>query len=124
MPQRKGEGETISFVTGLIMGFIVGTPIAAWLSPRSGQETRQGIRQRGVIIRYKAGQVIRKPATQIGQIPDRLGDQINRLQDKIGKVKGESIEDALAEGKAIAAQKKTGGGLLMGNSDKVDRIDQ
>lgn len=120
MAKRKKDnsGEMSTFIGGLVMGLIISAPIAAWLSPRSGTETRQEIRQRGFIIRRKVGQTVRKPidavqegaeqiGAQVGQLQDKVGQQIDQLQEKVGQIKGESVEDALAAGKAIAAERTT-----------------
>jgi hypothetical protein len=106
MPRRhrRNDGETLSYVTGLIFGFILSAPVAAWLSPRSGEQTRREIRQRGYIIRRRVGQAVQ----QVGQLPAQVGQQIGQVQEKVGLGRGESIEDALAEGKAIAAKKRSG----------------
>ena len=88
MAPENDTGELSSFITGIIMGFLASVPVAAWLSPRSGEEARRSIRQRGVMIRRKAEQTVRKPL-----------EQVERLR-------GESLDDAIAEGKAIAAQKR------------------
>ena len=82
---------TFSFVSGLILGFIVSTPVVAWLAPRSGQETREVITQRGVVIRRKVVDTLRKPVEQV--------------QGQLEQIKGDSVDDALAEGKALAAQR-------------------
>jgi gas vesicle protein len=89
MAQR--EGETFSFIAGLIVGVFISAPIAAWLSPRSGLETRESIRQQGVIIRKKAAEAVLKPVEQ--------------LQETIEHIKGDSVDDAIEEGKALAAQR-------------------
>jgi gas vesicle protein len=93
MAQHKGQsgGETFSFVGGLILGFIVSAPIVAWLSPRSGEETRRDITQRGMIIRRRVRQTVRKPLEQVQQ-----------------QLKGDSIQEALEEGKTIAARLQSG----------------
>lgn len=92
MAQRRQNGETFSFITGLIVGFVVSAPIAAWLSPRSGQAMRAEIRQQGLIIRRQVKQTVRKP--------------IEQVQEQLEHLKGDSIEEALAEGKALAARLK------------------
>jgi len=117
MSSRQDDGETMSLIMGLIVGLAISLPIAAWLSPRSGSETRQGIRRRGFIIRHKAGEAMQQVQDQIEQIPaqvgqrfenaqHRIGDQINQLQEKVADIRGESVEDALEQGRAIAAQKR------------------
>jgi gas vesicle protein len=89
--QDQNGGEAFSFVGGLILGFIVSAPIAAWLSPRSGEETRHEMTQRGMIIRRRVGQTIRKPLEQVQE-----------------QLKGDSIQEALEEGKTIAARLQSG----------------
>jgi gas vesicle protein len=119
MSKRSGEdGLVLSFIGGLLAGALVSAPIAAWLSPRRGAETRDEIRQRGVIIRRKAGSAVRKPIDQIGdtveQIQGTVSEAVDKVQDQVSgavekvqdRVKGESVEDSLEEGRMIAAQKK------------------
>lgn len=119
MSKRSGDdGLVLSFLGGLIAGVLVSAPVAAWLSPRRGADTREGIRQRGVIIRRRTGAAVRKPIeqaqAQIGQLQEQVGDTVGKIQDQVSgavdkvqdRVKGESVEDSLEEGKAIAAQKK------------------
>ena len=84
---KSSSGEAFSFVSGLVFGLIVSAPVAAWLSPRSGEEMRQSITQRGMIIRRRVGDTIRRP--------------IQQVQDQL---KGDSLQDALEEGKTIAAR--------------------
>jgi gas vesicle protein len=87
----KSDGETFSFFSGLIVGLVVSVPVAAWLSPRSGEEARHGIVQRGMIIRRRVGETMRKP--------------IQQVQDQL---KGDSLQEALDEGKTIAARHQSG----------------
>jgi gas vesicle protein len=94
MAQHKsGGGESFSFITGLIAGFIISAPVATWLSPRSGHETRQTITQQGLIIRRRVGQTLRQP--------------VELVQAQLAQFKGDSVEDALEEGKSIAARRKS-----------------
>ncbi len=91
---RQRGGETVEFVAGLIVGFIISAPLVAWLSPRSGEETRQTLVQRGLIIRHRVGETVRKPLEQV--------------QQQFGQLKGVSVDEALEEGKMIAAQHRAG----------------
>lgn len=123
--RSKDDGLVLSFISGLIAGLAISAPVAAWLSPRRGDETRAEIRQRGLIIRRKAGTTVRKPIeqvqSQIGQLSEQVGERVDQLQERVGervdkiqeqvgslqeRVKGESVEDSLTEGRAIAAQKR------------------
>ena len=126
MSKRSGDdGLVLSFRGGLIAGALAWAPVAAGVSPRRGAATRDEIRQRGVLIRRKAGSAVRKPIDQIGdtvgqiqdsvsgavdKVQDQVSGAADKVQDRIGdlqdRVKGESVEDSLEEGKAIAAQKR------------------
>ena len=86
--ERQGVGA-VEFVAGLIVGFAVSAPLVAWLSPRSGAERREAVVQRGLLIRRHVGETVRGPLEQV--------------QQQLEQIKGESLEDALEEGKAIAA---------------------
>lgn len=90
MAQGDGMG---SFVSGLIVGLVLSAPVAAWLSPRSGAETRQAIVQRGVIMRRRVAETLRKPVAQV--------------QEQLEHIKGVSVNDALAEGRTIAMRRLT-----------------
>lgn len=94
MSQRRSgsEGETLSFITGLMVGFLVSAPLAAWLSPHSGPEIRHTIVQRGLIVRRQVEQTLRKP--------------IARVQEQLEQFKSDSVATALDEGKSIAAQRQ------------------
>ncbi len=93
MADRRDTGETFGFVAGLMAGFLLSAPIAAWLAPRSGAQVRETITQRGMIIRRRVGGTVRRPVEQV--------------QQQIASMRGESIEDALDEGRALAAQRQT-----------------
>lgn len=91
MTSKQHGSGAVEFVSGLIVGFVISAPVVAWLSPRSGEETRQAIVQRGLLIRRRVGETVRGPLEQV--------------QQQLEQIKGESVSDALAEGRAIAAQR-------------------
>jgi hypothetical protein len=88
MPRKRDGGEAASYMSGLILGFVISAPLAAWLSPRSGADLRKTITQRGVIIR----RTLQKPVEQV--------------QGRLEQLRGDSVEDALNEGRAIAARQQ------------------
>ncbi len=96
MSDQRDSGETFGFVAGLMAGFVLSAPIAAWLAPHSGTEVRRTITQQGLIIRRRVGDTVRRPVEQV--------------QQHIAELRGESIEDALEEGRALAAQRMTARG--------------
>jgi gas vesicle protein len=48
---KQAESSDASLVLGLIVGAAIGAGIAFILAPRSGQETREAIREQGLILR-------------------------------------------------------------------------
>ncbi|NDJ75708.1 MAG: YtxH domain-containing protein [Chloroflexi bacterium] len=84
MAQKR---ESRSYNRGFVMGLLISAPLAVWFAPRSGEETRQSLLRPWTLLQGQAG---------------RLQQQAGRL----GKLRGESVEDAIAEGKAIAAQRQ------------------
>ena len=91
METQQDNSEAPTFVFGMILGFVVGSITALWMAPRSGNEARQGIRSRA--------------QSSVRIISDR--------------VQGESIEDSIELGKAIAHQKKADNA----NSTNTDYVD-
>lgn len=77
--------DTPTFVVGMMMGFVVGSVLAVWMAPRSGRKTRDDIRHNVITLRLRAG---------------------NSVKQVVEKVQGESVEDSIEQGKAIAHQKK------------------
>jgi|GEM_PF-1087442 gas vesicle protein len=108
---RDNDGDTRTFIGGLLLGLLLSAPIAAWFSPYSGHSLRQEIRQRGQIVVRRAGQTAQK----VGQIPAKIGEgvgqiggqitgQVGQIQEKV--LGRDSIDEALEEGRMIAAQRR------------------
>ncbi|MBI5929289.1 MAG: YtxH domain-containing protein [Chloroflexi bacterium] len=84
-PSVQPPNDTPTFVFGMMMGFLVGSILAVWMAPRSGKKTRDDIRHNVITLRLRAG---------------------NSVKQVVEKVQGESVEDSIEQGKAIAHQKK------------------
>lgn len=85
--QQSGQppNDTPTFVVGMMMGFLLGSILAVWMAPRSGKKTRDDIRHNVITLRLRAG---------------------NSVKQVVEKVQGETVEDSIEQGKAIAHQKK------------------
>ncbi len=88
----RNDDEAVSFIGGLIVGFMVSVPLIAWLSPRSAVEMRQQLTQRGIVIRRQVTQTLRKPVEQV--------------QEQLAHLKGSAVEEALEEGRTLAARRQ------------------
>ncbi len=53
---RNGDAGIERFVTGLIVGVAVGFGLALLLAPKSGEELREDLMQKGIELRDRAGQ--------------------------------------------------------------------
>lgn len=87
--RERAEG-TLEFVAGLIVGLAISLPAVAWLAPRGTDYLRDVVVQRRLLLRRRVGQAVRRPLQQVEQ--------------QLERVRGESVEEALAEGRAIAAR--------------------
>lgn len=81
--QRTTGENRFNFGLGVVLGTLISMPVAAWLSPRSGPE------RRAAWWRAVAG-VFGQPLTQ--------------AQRQVQRLRGESVSDAIAEGRALAAR--------------------
>ncbi len=78
---RNDAGEAGLFVVGALLGSLIGAVAGLWFAPRSGEETRREIQERG----------------------NELRDEIEQVTTEARrKLEGESIDDAMEYGKAEA----------------------
>ncbi len=64
----KERGSSIGgLLIGLFVGFLIGSGVAMFATPRSGMENRQLVREKSVELREKAGEAIGKARTQTGE---------------------------------------------------------
>lgn len=52
--------KTLLFLLGLISGVVVGTAVASLFVPRSGLETREQVTERGIELKNRAEDTVRK----------------------------------------------------------------
>ncbi len=52
--------KTLAFIFGLISGAVVGTVAASLFVPRSGFETREAVTERGIELKNRAEDTVRK----------------------------------------------------------------
>ncbi len=126
---RESEGGGL-FVFGMLFGALTGAAVAMWKAVRSGAETRHLIVATGAAVRNRVWQAMlsmrdravaavggtcdqivqtqaeirRRAQAAVGRTRDRLSLQARWLRRRIT---GERLEDAVAEGKAIARQRQS-----------------
>ncbi len=92
--QESGSG----FVSGFLLGGLFGAAAALLLTPRSGEETRDTLMDRGIVLRGKAEEVAAKAREEADELLTR-GKVV--LEDQRAR-----IRDAVEEGKGAAAERK------------------
>jgi len=92
-------GDIIRFLTaGFGMGLLVGAALGVLLAPKSGQETREQLKEfaseMGVRARDAAATIGDKATTTYGQVSDRTRTVVGNVGDKARKVGGTITETA------------------------------
>jgi gas vesicle protein len=77
---ENNKGGFGSFVAGLFMGGLLGGAIAILTAPRSGEETREQIRVRGVELRDTAEQTMNEALTTVRNTTDDLSNRAEELR--------------------------------------------
>lgn len=54
------ERDTTSFLTGLILGAVVGLAIGFLYAPKSGKETRELLKEKAVVVKERATEIAKK----------------------------------------------------------------
>ena len=54
------ERDSTSFLTGLILGAVVGLAIGFLYAPKSGKETRELLKERAVVAKERATEIAKK----------------------------------------------------------------
>lgn len=93
--EENGAG---GFVSGFLLGGLVGAGVALLLTPRSGEEARDTLRDRGIELKVKAEEVAAKARVEADELLS-LGKTV--LEDQKSR-----IREAVEEGKEAAAEKK------------------
>ncbi len=88
--QRRDEEEVLPFLIGAILGGLFGAIAAIWFAPQSGKQTRHEIQAKS----------------------QELVEGIEQVaEDTRQKIEGESIHDAIEEGKAEARRYRETAGV-------------
>lgn len=101
---NKGEGRAFrNFVTGVVIGSVVGSLTALLLAPKSGRELRKDIESQANIVLDKTGEVKDTLVEKSGQWKEQANDaaiklteavktQTKEIVDKVQQVKREHID--------------------------------
>jgi len=92
------DTHAAEFVAGFLIGALVGAAVALLFAPQPGEETRSLIRERGVELGQRAGELPAVAREKAGELQSQAKEKAGELQSR--------VKDAVEEGKATAAQKR------------------
>jgi len=94
----KSEEGGAGFITGFLLGGLVGAGLALLLAPRTGEETRDTLRERGIELRIKAEEAAARAREEADELIARGRTVLEEQRSR--------VQEAVEEGKEAAAQKK------------------
>jgi gas vesicle protein len=92
--EENGSG----FLSGFLLGGLVGAAVALLLTPRSGEENREDLRDRSIELKSKAEVVASRAIEDADTLPARIKVVLDEQKSR--------VQEALEEGKESAAQKR------------------
>ena len=99
----------IEFLTGFVLGGIVGAASALLMAPASGEETREQIRARSSELKNRGEELGKEGKKQVQKIADeghqRVSDVQGRAALAVEEQRGRLVE-AIDAGKQAASQRK------------------
>ena len=97
------------FLTGFLLGTVVGAAVALLLAPQSGEETRDLIRERGIELGGRAGELTEAGRKRAEELAGEARKRAEEAQER-GRVMVEEqrtrLHHAIDEGKEAAQKKK------------------
>jgi len=103
MTDRSGS-DFGSFLSGFLMGGLIGAGVALLMAPQSGEETRKLIRDKGIEFRDQATETIEEAAAEARARADEL---TKLAKERTAELRGRA-DDLRARGEAaIEAAKAT-----------------
>jgi gas vesicle protein len=97
------------FLTGFVLGGIVGAAVALLLAPQSGEETLEQIRERGIELKSRAGDLTEQGRKRAEELALEARKRAEEAQDRSRLILEEQrsrLQDAIDEGKDAAAKKR------------------
>ncbi len=64
--------DTSSFLTGLLVGAVVGLAIGFLYAPKSGKETREMLKEKAAVLKEKASEVVKKVKQTAGEATPKV----------------------------------------------------
>ena len=94
----KSKENGSGFMAGFLLGGLVGAAVALLLTPRSGEETRDTLRDKSIELRVRAGEVAARARSEADELLARGKATFDEQKAR--------VQEAIEEGKDAAAAKK------------------
>jgi gas vesicle protein len=101
----NNDSDFGAFLSGFVIGGLVGAAVSLMMAPQSGEETREQIRTKGIELRGRAEDEIADLRVRAEQTLADVRAQADDVQQKTMKMVDEArskVNDALEEGKEAA----------------------
>ncbi len=113
MSDRNGS-DFGSFLSGFLMGGLIGAAVALLMAPQSGEETRKLIRDKGIELRDQASETLEEAAAEARSRADELTKMARERASEVTKMARERseelrgrVEDIRSRGEAAIEAAKT-----------------
>jgi gas vesicle protein len=97
------DNDLGAFLSGVIIGGLVGAAAALLLAPQSGEETRGFIRDKSIELRDRASETAEEARLRAGEIATRVSERGHQIYDE----QRERVTKAIDAGKNAAMRKKS-----------------
>jgi len=97
------------FLTGFLLGTVVGAAAALLLAPQAGEDTREQIRERGIELKSRAVDLSEQGRKRAEELAVEARQRAAEAQERSRLALEEQrarLQDALDEGKGAAAKKR------------------
>lgn len=105
------NGDFGAFITGFVIGGLVGAAVSLLLAPQSGEETRTMIREKSIEIKDQVEQTAedaRLKAEQLATEAKTKAEELQRRGQVVLEEQKSRIEKAVETGKKATQRKKAG----------------
>jgi gas vesicle protein len=92
------ENHAAEFLAGFMIGALVGAAVALLFAPRSGDQTRTMIRERGIELGHQAEDLQMQARERAEALQTQARERADALQS--------NLKQAVEEGKAAAAERR------------------
>ena len=86
-------------MVGMLLGGLAGAMTMLLLAPRSGQDTRRQIREKGIELRDRTSEVVEDTLAQVRTSTNKLGMNVKTYGQKLASEQLDDASEAIEAGK-------------------------